>query len=258
MLWSKIKTIILVLLLIVNAALLGLVGWQALRSSAMTAETRQRMVTILNGNGIAYLPEQVPGEMPLTPVRVAVVPPGENEAGLLLGEIQDVASVGARTTYTGQRGAAEFSDSGELRAAFPAEDVDQVLTLLSSVGVELFPLGEEGYAQLWQGRPVLGRPVGLTQAEGVWQVSLRRLAGEAEPLAPERRAMNAVTTLTRFLEALNRGGYVCREIRALYPAWMASGTLTVTLTPCWCVETDAWPWRYAVDAYTGAVTAGVQ
>jgi len=74
-----------------------------------------------------------------------------------------------------------------------------------------------------------------------------------ELLSAQGEPITASTALIRLLEAMNKGGYVCSQVTDMYPGYAANGTGTVTLTPVWYVETDTY--RFAVDAYTGAVTA---
>lgn len=178
---SRIKNIIILLLLIVNAFLLAQVGIKAWRTGQGERETRERMVEVLARSGIEYLPDEVPGEMELTPVRMALTSAEERQ---------------------------------ELSAA----------------------LGEDG-------RPDPGDLRAVPETEG------------AEKL-PAGETITASTALARFLKALNDGGYVCSQVKDLYAGYAVSGvgTGSVTLAPAWFVETDAWPWRFAVDATDGTVT----
>ena len=55
--WSKIKNIIILLLVVVNAFLLAQVGLREWRSRRDERETRERMIAILARNDVTYLPE---------------------------------------------------------------------------------------------------------------------------------------------------------------------------------------------------------
>lgn len=279
--WSKIKNIIILLLVIVNVSLLALVGARTWRSRRNDRETRERMIAVLEKNGVEFLPDEVPGKMPLTPCRITVEPSGEAEAALLLGRITSTSTVDARTTYTGARGTASFSESGEIQALLPVTrtvtegdsgpaysgptpDEAAVVDLLSSIGVTLRRTGQYSgsgqfsthtYAQLWNGAPVYGRAAELTEGWDNWEVSLRRLAGTEEAVTASSQPITAPTALARFLNTLHQEGYVCSQVTDMYPGYAAAGTTAVTLNPAWYIETDAWPWRFAVDAYSGEVTA---
>ena len=268
--WSKIKNIIILLLVIVNVSLLVMVGQRYWRNEQNQRETRQRVIAMMEKNEISFLPAEVPGELELTGRRVALEPPGEAEAAQLAGELTGHRTVGARTTWEGTRGTVTVSASGELEAAlkgtYPSEAADmtaQGLELLASLGFQARYTGREEqgddtvlrYVQLWDGAPVPEWTAELTWGtEGLEHLSLRRLAGTEETMAGEE-TIDAATALARFLEALNREGYVCSQVTNLYAGYAATGTGTVTLRPTWYVETDTSPWRFAIDGVTGTVTA---
>lgn len=265
--WSKIKNIIILLLVIVNVSLLVMVGQRRWRNEQNQRETRQRVIAIMEKNEISFLPAEVPGGLELTGRRIVLEPPGEAEAALLVGELTGHRTVGARTTWEGTGGTVTVSASGELEAelkgACPAEGdmAAQGLELLSSLGFQARYTGREEdepvfyYVQLWQDAPVPEWTAELTWgAEGLERISLRRLAGTEEATAGEE-TIDAATALARFLEALNREGYVCSQVTRMYAGYAATGTGTVTLRPTWYVETDTSPWRFAIDGVTGTVTA---
>lgn len=262
--WSKIKNIIILLLIVVNGFLLAQVGLRTWRSRRDERETRERMVAILERNDIAFLPGEVPGELELTERRVTVSAPGQAEAAALVGEAAVRETVGARVTYEGLMGRVVCSSSGEIEARFNSGAVPEARgeELLEALGLQVRETGRETgfgstvvtYIQLWDGAPVPGLTVRLTLWDGcIESLSLHRLAGTEEEL-PGEETITAVTALTRLLDELNRGeGYVCSQVTDMYPGYTHSGTGTVTLTPAWFVETDTW--RFVVDGYTGAITA---
>ena len=65
--WSKLKNIILLLLVSVNAFLLILVGVQESRAARYEEDTRQAAVRVLEQSGITFGPERVPQEAGLSP-----------------------------------------------------------------------------------------------------------------------------------------------------------------------------------------------
>ena len=265
--WSKIKNIIILLLVIVNGFLLGQVGLWEWRSRWSDRETRERMVDILARNGVAFLPQEVPGTLDLISHRVTLSPFGEEQAALLVGPVSGVQTSGARTVYTGTEGIAVNAASGELEVEFDsgtALSENAVLERLSKLGVDLQRVDQAGagekdglrYVQLWNGIPIPGQAAVLSFFEGGTQVqtlNLRLLAGTWEDL-PAEETVAAATALARLLDELSRGeGYVCSQITEMYPGYVVGGVGDVTLTPAWFIETDTW--RFAVDGHTGAVTA---
>lgn len=260
--WSKIKNIIILLLVIVNGFLLAQVGLRRWQSQRAERETRQRIVAILERNGVEYLPAQVPGDLDLLPRRVTPAPQGEAEAAALVGPLSAAQTVGGRTLYTGAEGTAAVTSAGELTVEYlpdSAPTEGELLDRLTNLGVVLRKTGQAGgdtarYVQLWNGVPIPGETALITwEDNAVRTLTLRPLTGAEEVLPPEE-TITAATALARLLDELSRGeGYVCSQITDMYPGYLTSGTATVTLTPAWFIETDAW--RFIVDGVTGAVTA---
>ncbi|MCI8651962.1 MAG: hypothetical protein HFF05_05940 [Oscillospiraceae bacterium] len=255
--WSKIKNIIILLLVIVNLSLLAQVGLREWRSRRSELETRERMVAVLERNGISYLPQEIPGALDLSGVRVTLSDFGREEAARLVGELTGVEAVGSRTVYTGAEGVVSSSAGGELTVEFSLAAESVILERLSGLGVSLQRLEQTEravtYIQLLDGVPIPGEPAVLTRENGGCTLTLRRLAGTREDM-PGEETLTASTALARFLDELNRGeGYVCSQVIDVYSGYTAGGTTTVTLTPAWFVETDTW--LFIVDGYTGNITA---
>lgn len=257
--WSKIKNIIILLLLVVNGFLLGQVGLREWRSRQGELETRERMVEILARNDVAYLPQEVPGTLDLPSRRVTLSPFGEAEAAVLVGEVTDVQNTGTRTLYTGSDGTADLSAAGELTVEFTPESSlseSAVLERLSQLGVRLEKIGRD-YIQLWEGVPVSGMTASLaSDGEGSLTVTLgpRLLRGTEETSPTAEETITAATALARLLDELSRGeGYVCSQITDLYAGYVPGGSDPITLTPAWFIETDTW--RFVVNGVTGEVTA---
>lgn len=270
--WSKIKNIIILLLVIVNGFLLTLVGLRAWQTERGERETRERMIEILANNGIEFLPQEVPGELKLSAWQVRVEAPDEEQGGRLVGELHSVESAGGRTTYTGGKGTASFSSDGSLQAEFAPNawpcDRERITAtaaeLLNAVGVasvQVTGRREEDnavtvtYTQLWEGAPVFDRTLTLWWEDG----SIRSLSGSVLLGSGEVQArgetITSSTALARFLTALNDGGYVCSQVTDVRVGYTSGGTGTVGLIPAWCIETDVWPRQFVVDGVTGAVTA---
>lgn len=268
--WSKIKNIILLLLVMVNVLLLAMVGIQVLRSQWGERETRRQTAAVLEKSGITFLPEEIPGELKLTGVKIELEPGGEEAAQWLLGGETKSQTLGGRVFYHGPRGSLSVSASGEMEAKLETplplegDDVGQAgRELLSQLGVQVKETGriaagertQVQYIQLWDGVPVSNEEAVLTWGEqGLEELSFRRLSGKQEPLAGGGETLTASTALIRFLGALNQEGYVCSQITDLYAGYAASGSSVVSLTPAWYVETDTWPWKFVIDGSTGAVS----
>ena len=269
--WPKLKNIILLLLLCVNAFLLVLFGLQAGQRARYEEETRQAAVDALERNGITFALERVPEDMELRPL--TVTRDRESEASVaqtLLGQVERQGEGEVRQQYTGQGGSAEFSMNGaftvELQPGTWVKEADRSLEdasqdCLERIGFNgsLEDVVSEGaqtrltYCQEWEGAPVFSCQVTLVW-EGDTLLSLEgtRLAGTSsaeeadEPLA-------TASVLIRFLAGVNEGGYICGRIDSMTPGYLLSGTARpVELTPVWRIDTDSG--SYYVDAYTGVLT----
>ena len=270
--WSRIKNIIILLLVIVNGFLLALVGVRAWRTEQGQRETRERMVEILTNNGIEFLPEEMPGELELASWQVNTEQPGQDQAAALVGEVTETETTAAGTTYVGARGTVTFSAGGGVEASFlpggwsaGRERIDAAVTemlgALEVTAARVTGRREEDDAvtvtvtQLWEGAPVFGQTLTFFWQGGEFiYLSGHYLRGSGE-LTAASGSITAPTALTRFLTALNNGGYVCSQITGLYAGYLSSGSEAVSLTPAWFIETDVWPRQFVVDGLTGAVTA---
>lgn len=265
--WSKIKNIIILLLAAVNLCLLALVGLRSWRTAESERAARERMVAVLARSGIEYLPAQVPGELSLVPQSLTPILPGPAQAELLVGRVDRDAVSGGRTTYWGPRGSVTFAADGTTEARFsagalPLDGADAAqagAALLTGLGIEVGAPSRVvsgtaetlTFPQTWGGVPAPELSLALTWRDGELRALTGRwLAGTAEPL-PAEPQLSGPTALARFLEGLNQGGYVCAQVWAMTPVYALGDA---RLEPAWLIETDVWPWRFAVHGATGAVT----
>ena len=68
--WSKLKNVILLMLLCVNAILLLLVGSQARVSTRYQEETKEAALSVLEQGGISFLLDELPDDLTLPVVAV--------------------------------------------------------------------------------------------------------------------------------------------------------------------------------------------
>ena len=270
--WSRLKTIILLMLAGVNLFLLLLVGLRAGRGAVYEEETRQTAVQVLEQEGIAFLPAELPADMALSPLSLTRDRAWEEPAAQsLLGEVVREES-GVHARYSGAGGTAEFSLNGAFLVEFsgdgwalqPGQDPEDVsLACLALIGfqggeTEVSQQGEltqVNCLQLWEGVPVFSCPATLTWREGVLlRMEGICLAGASSPAAGQG-LLSTPTVLLRFLAGLNEGGYVCSRIDGMEAGYLAGGSgRSAQLAPVWLIATDTGD--FYVDAVSGAVTAG--
>ena len=237
--WSKLKNIILLLLVSVNAFLLILVGVQESRAARYEEDTRQAAVRVLEQSGITFGPERVPQEAGPSPM--TVTRDRESEAIVaqtLLGDVSREGENDVRHRYSSVQGTAEFSMNGTFSVRFQPgawakehersyedasqsclERIDFQGTLISSESGERPGQTVLTYYQNWEGTPLF-----------------------------------AATVLVRFLAGVTEGGFVCSRIDEMNAGYLiVSGTTRpVELTPVWRITTDSG--AYYVDAITGELS----
>lgn len=269
--WSKIKTIILLMLVGVNAFLLLLVGMRAGRGAFYEDETRQAAIQVLERGGIEFELDQVPRDIDLPILTVTRDRESEyNMAQALLGEVTQTGESEVRPSYTSQAGTVEFSMNGSFAASFvqdrwrcsAGESISDASQLcLEQIGLTAIPdqsVTQAGtttltYFQEWEGSPVFSCAVTLVWEDQVLtSIEGRRLAGTADGSSTQA-LLSTPTILMRFLSSVSEGGSVCSRIEAMTPGYLtAGGSRSVQLNPVWRILTDTG--AYYVDAVTGTVT----
>lgn len=258
--WSKIKNIVILILLCVNVALLGLLIPMERQQALLAAETWTGAVSALERGGIAFAAGEPPLQMDLTPLTVTRDRTGEQAAAeALLGPLaEDADSSPVRTLYTGPGGTAEFTMGGEF-VLLPQEGIRPLdgeswdeagRACLLQLGItgrlletrtEVLTGGGERhvltYCQEWEGAPIFSCRTEVVWQEGVLvSIQGERLAGSAAPAAGE--VLSTAGALVRFLAGLNQAGDLCTRIDAMTAGYRITGARPVQLTPVWSIETD--------------------
>lgn len=267
--WSKIKNIVLLMLLAVNLFLLVLVADQERRSAAYQEEARTGAVEILEAANIHIAMEELPPESTLHTMAVERDRTAEDAmAQALLGESVRSGDLGP-VTYSGSRGEGQFLSDGKFSFAFEealtAEEgnlEEHGKQLLEKAGYTCQVLGireqEDGTVlvtvqELWGGSPVFNSTADLTYENG----SLRSIRGQRLMGTPEPEAgaepLDVATILLRFLSGVQDGGYVCSEIRGMTAGYEVtlSSSGSAALEPVWLITTNTVP--FYVDGTDGTV-----
>lgn len=271
--WSKIKTIILLMLVGVNAFLLLLVGMRAGRGAFYEDETRQAAIQVLERGGIEFELEQVPKDIDLPALTVTRDRESElSMAQTLLGDVTLTGESEVRPSYTSQFGTAEFSMNGSFVVSFVqdrwrrsagealSEASQSCLEQIGFTGILDQSVTKDStttltYFQEWEDSPIFSCAVTLLWEDQVLtSMEGSRLAGTADSSSTQA-LLSTPTILMRFLSSVSEGGSVCSRIEAMTPGYLTAGSgRSVQLTPVWRILTDTG--AYYVDAVTGTVTSG--
>lgn len=270
--WSKIKNIIILLLVITNLFLL--VAVLSFRHNQRSSEeaTLEAVRTVLADRGIEISDDALPPVMELT--ALAVPRDTQAEAALaqaLLGECMVTDQGGGLYVYTGQGGSAHFRSAGELTITLSANDFtaaggeiqDHAQETLERMGVEasILTTVTEGNTstvtarQSMNGAPLFNCEIRLQyNGSQLLVISGRLLTGTPQADAAAGDNLPMSTALMRFLSAVTESGDVCRSITTMTAGYLHSTSFTdpVRLSPVWFITTDTA--SYYLDAATGDLT----
>lgn len=253
--WSKLKNIILIILLITNLFLLGLVGLQEWNASRHRIQAREDALKVVERSGIRMKEEALPEDR-LLPVATVERDRGE-EAKLLtplLGEVTETALGGGQYFYTGEKGEAYLRNRGDFTVSLPSgayplegemrEHAVNTLSLMGFQGVvaDCVGDGEAGkvtLVQMWNQVEVHTCQVtALYEGGSLVSITGNRINGT--PVSGGGVELSAVTGLLRFLEKFGDTGDVCSEVLAMRAGYQLSASLSDSsvLVPVWYVLTD--------------------
>lgn len=268
--WSKLKNIIILILLLVNLFLLAMTGVQERDSVQYQEQALADAVTVLKKNGIHISAETIPSQMSLKPMTVQRDRDLETVlARSLLGEC-DVSDLGSgRFSYQGVLGVAEFRSNGNFSIVFSnglpiaggaGGETTHALATAAKIGlsgvVAEQTQSEDGGTivslyQTWQEFPVFSCEISMQYQEGrLVSVSGLRLMGEPQPVGSGEELISVPTTLMRILNGINDLGDICSEIIELTPGYQMTNPAEGTrIDPVWYVVTDIG--AYQLNALTG-------
>lgn len=274
--WSKIKTIILIILAGTNLVLLSFVIRQDIQARSAQRQARQEAISFLEKNGVAVEEDIVPQNMSLQPQRVERDRESEPElAQALLGSQVEERSLGGEVyRYHNGQGYIQFHADGTFQGefvegAFPVENGNvqdysvEILKRLQFQGEIQKVTGDEKsdgditvvLRQVWNGIPLFDRQVTLTYRGGslVSMTGGRRLTGA--PQADEsQQTMEVPTALIRFYHGLTAMGDVCSRINQITQGYVGASysPSASALVPVWQIVTDTG--TYLLDTISGEVS----
>lgn len=270
--WSKIKNIIIFILLLVNGFLLLLVGGQQSRVRHYERSALTRAAQVLEQNGISVSNEA------LDQAAAAALPSMTSSRDLdsetriaqaLLGEDAVRSDQGSGLfVHSSERGTAIFRASGDVNVTLSDgvstgdDPAEHARSLLKSIGLEGELIRQSPqvngvttltFRQLLDGVPLysclLTFEYSSTQLRSISGTlfTSASLVSEEEAASP----LSVSTALIRFLEGIRDSRDVCSAITGLRPGYQSSQSFgsTVYLTPVWLVSTNITD--YYLDGVTG-------
>lgn len=276
--WSKLKTIILIILAATNLCLAAFVAHRAFLGQYAQVQARENAVAFLQEKGITVEEQIIPGDMELQPQ--TVVRDRTQEAALaqqILGqEAAEVSLGGGIYRYETQRGSIQFHEDGTFQGqfadgAFPLGEESPegyAVSFARDMGYEPELLSVEAEAgtdgtetrvtlgQTWNGVPLFNQRMTLVFAQGQCTAIIqgRRLNGT--PAADAGKTPISVpTALVSFYQGLAAMGDVCSRINQIQPGYTSSvsaGGGASAMLPVWWIDTDTG--AYLLDTMTGELS----
>lgn len=270
--WSKVKNIIILILLMLNAFLLVLVLGRQRAADQYARSAVTRAVQVLEQNGVK-VSEDALGDASAPP-ELTVSRDLQAEQAIaraLLGEdVRRADRSGGLYVYEGAGGSALFRASGEFEAELTPRSPEgrspaaHAAALLKQLGLEgelvgAPQAGESGEVVMLQklnGVPVYScRLVFRYDGQGLTALRGTLLAGQARSAPEQTQLLDLPNTLIRFLDGVLEQGSLCSAVTGLRPGYRLTQSFgaELHLAPAWLVSTDAG--SYYLDGATGALEA---
>lgn len=265
--WSKLKNIIILILLLTNLCLLGLVTGQSVQKSRQRNETRESAMSFLMDRGVEVDEAIIPKTIDLLPQTVERDLEGEKAAAvaLLKGDVKTEAKGGETYLYTNEHGMVQFQSDGTFSAQLESgvypigenrqESCNAALEAIGFCGT-LLKETEEGlvFRQTWKGTELFSQQVTVSCSEDsvIAFTGGQRLIGTPQA-DPTRQTITVPTALVSFLNGVSALGDVCGRIDKIQEGYVCSVSLSgaMSMTPVWMVTTDTGV--YQMDTVTGEV-----
>jgi hypothetical protein len=259
----RLKNIIILILVLLNACLLGILALRANEEHASRRQAREQLVSLFASAGVSLDVSLISDEAP--PASLTLIRDEAEEQSLaayLLGGTPVRSDQGGGIfIYTGETGAAQFRSNGSFDAVCSRtlEDPEAFFQeFCKTFGYEQTSSPQEGSTftavQCYQEYPVVDCTVTFTVEDGVLKRTIGTyLPNSAATPAAGEEPLSALSALTAFRNTIREGAvgtavtdvYLCYELQSTTTALM-------TLVPAWCVVTDTA--TYYVNCITAVVT----
>lgn len=268
--WRGVKTIIILLLLLVNGFLLALVWGRRIEAAAYDRTALTQAVQVLSASGIEVDADALAPADSLDTLSIERDTAREDKlVSILLGEtVTGDNRGGGLYLYRGESGEVSFRTGGEISATLnddvrwytvdPAVHAEELLREMG-LEAELTAQTEEGdettvtYRQLWEGVPLFSCTVAFTYRDG----QLRSISGTllvSDTVTRETgTTLTQPSTLLRFMDGILERGDVCSEILSMETGYRSSQSSSgvTRLSPIWLISSNTAD--YYLDATTGAL-----
>ena len=238
----RLKTAVILILLLVNAAFGWILLTQRKNEADLQAQTRNELVKVMANMGVTMDENIIPRELSMR--QYTLTRDMSLETALVqafLGDATGRDMGGSIHYYENENGRASFRNSGdfEIQVALPGSSIEKRLI---ENGLSLARNGDE-FICLLNEREVYNCRIRLSaQEEGSYRIYGRCLLGTLQP-GKTIAALSAPTMILRFRDQAEETGRVFTEIRSIRPGYLLRPAVPAAeLKPVWCIETDGGIW----------------
>ena len=239
---GKLKSAVILILLLVNAAFGWILLTQRKNEADLQAQTRSELVQVMANMGVTLEESAIPRETSMrqyTLTRDMGLETTLVQAFLGAASGQDMG--GSIHYYENENGRASFWSSGdfEIRVSLPGSSIEKRLI---ENGLSLARDGDE-FICLLNEREVFNCRIRLSaQEEGSYRIYGRCLLGTLQP-GKTIAALGAPSMILRFRDQVEETGRVFTAIRSIRPGYLLRPAVPAAeLEPVWCIETDGGVW----------------
>ena len=266
---SRLKNIIIIILLLLNGFLLGSLAIREAAVRSARSRTAEQLIALFAEDDMILSGDAISADTPPSPLSFTRDAAREEAvAAFFLGEnsIKDSAQGSLHTIYTGEHGTARFrsNSSFELSGTLSQSDVEATCRSFCrtfSYDAPSFDLDANGSGTavataMYNGLPVYNCTVTFVLTEGVLtSVSGTLLPAAGTATQPQKELLTAPAALITFQQYREESGASASAVtktRLCYE--LQSSAVSLSLSPSWCIETDIA--EYYVNCSTGSVSAG--
>ena len=263
---KRIKNLIIIVLIILNAFLAGVVITDRIAAAAAARALKSSLYEAMAQNGVSLSADAViEGPPPSAQTMIRDLNSEKQMAERVIGKCS-VSDLGGNIMYYGSDGGrAQFHGNGEFDIATDPGNIPKggsaeqtAISLLNKMGLEALALNTTDNGEIttvtahysFNRTPIYNAGIVFTFSES----SLILISGQRPPDKPgvtEASSFDAATVLMRFIDLIHAEGYVCSEIKSLSPGYIMNDTAPggVVLVPVWKIETDSG--LYFINGLTG-------
>lgn len=272
--YSKIKNIIIIILLVVNMFFLALFIIGRIETGKLEKRSKEDVIHILSSYGISLDMSVIPVYSDLDSYEVLRDTESERSvAEAVLGKCQVYEPGGNIYQYTSPLGEAVFRGNGEFSITIAAGIAmsDSSLKGLGSylsqlnIAADLKSADAEydgggslssiQFTALFEDVSIFNCRITMSfDGESLMSIHGRRLTSPPSP-SPSEPMIGVNTALISFLSSVRESNLICNEIIAIAPGYSFSASVSGSgrLAPYWCITTDVG--KYYVNGLTGVMVS---